>query len=82
MLGKKFEKPLIYNRREKMDEEKKPLWEEIVDFTKSKNKLAVSLIVIGLLGLVLPILPGLLLVAVGVYLLKPEWAEKVKELFK
>ena len=65
-----------------MDEEKKPLWEEIVDFTKSKNKLAITLIAIGLLGLVLPILPGLLMIAVGVYLLKPEWAEKVKELFK
>lgn len=65
-----------------MDEEKKPLWEEIVDFTKSKNKLAVALIALGLIGLALPILPGLLLIAVGVYLLKPEWADKVKELFK
>jgi uncharacterized protein YqgC (DUF456 family) len=65
-----------------MDEEKKPLWEEIVDFTKSKNKLAISLIALGLLGLVLPILPGLLLIFVGVYLLKPEWVEKLKELFK
>ena len=65
-----------------MDEEKKPLWEEIVDFTKSKNKLAVALIALGLLGLVLPILPGLLLIFVGIYLLKPEWVEKLKELFK
>ena len=65
-----------------MDEEKKPLWEEIVDFTKSKNKLAVALIAIGVLGLILPIIPGLILIAVGIYLLKPEWAEKVKELFK
>jgi hypothetical protein len=73
---------IVSLRKGFMDEEKKPLWEEIVDFTKSKNKLAVSLIAIGLLGLVLPILPGLLLVAVGVYLLKPEWADKVKELFK
>ena len=65
-----------------MDEDKKPLWEEIVDFTKSKNKLAISLIAIGILGLILPVTPGLLLVALGIYLLKPEWAEKVKELFK
>jgi len=65
-----------------MDEEKKPLWEEIVDFTKSKNKLAVALIAIGLLGLALPIIPGLLLIAVGIYLLKPEWVEKVKAQFK
>ncbi len=54
-----------------MENENKPLWEEIVDFTKSKNKLAVALIALGLLGLVLPILPGLLLIAVGIYLLKP-----------
>lgn len=65
-----------------MEEEKKPLWEEIVNFTKSKNKLAVSLIAIGVLGLLLPVIPGLLLIAVGIYLLKPEWADKVKELFK
>ena len=58
-----------------MENEKKPLWEEIVDFTKSKNKLAVALIALGLIGLVLPILPGLLLIAVGIYLLKPEWVD-------
>jgi len=65
-----------------MDNEKKPLWEEIVDFTKSKNKLAVVLIALGLIGLVLPILPGILLILVGIYLLKPEWVEKIKEQFK
>jgi hypothetical protein len=65
-----------------MDEEKKPLWEEIVDFTKSKNKLAVTLIAIGVLGLILPIIPGLLMIAVGIYLLKPEWIEGIKALFK
>jgi len=69
-------------RKDFMEDEKKPLWEEIVDFTKSKNKLAVVLIGIGVLGLILPIIPGLLLIAVGVYLLKPEWAEAVKEMFK
>ncbi len=65
-----------------MENEKKPLWEEIVDFTKSKNKLAIILIALGLLGLALPVLPGLLLIAVGIYILKPEWVEKVKEKFK
>ncbi len=65
-----------------MENENKPLWEEIVDFTKSKNKLAVALIGLGILGLVLPIIPGILLIAVGVYLLKPEWIEKVKEQFR
>ncbi len=65
-----------------MENENKPLWEEIVDFTKSKNKLAVVLIALGILGLVLPIIPGILLIAVGVYLLKPEWIEKVKEQFR
>ena len=65
-----------------MEEEKKPLWEEIVDFTKSKNKLAVALIALGVVGLVLPILPGILLILVGIYLLKPEWVEKIKEQFK
>jgi hypothetical protein len=63
-------------------EDKKPLWEEIVEFTKSKNKLAIAFIALGSVGLILPIIPGLLLVAVGIYLLKPEWADKIKELFK
>jgi len=65
-----------------MNEENKPLWEEIVEFTKSKNKLAIALIALGVLGLALPLLPGILLIAVGIYLLKPEWVDKVKDLFK
>ena len=37
-----------------------------------------GLILLGIIGLALPILPGLLFIFLGIYLLKPEWLQKLK----
>jgi uncharacterized protein YqgC (DUF456 family) len=60
-------------------EKRKVLWEDIVEFSKRKYKLAILLIVIGITGLVLPIIPGLLLLGVGIFILKPEWFEVLRK---
>ncbi len=57
---------------------KKPLWPEIKQFSSSKYKLATILIIVGLMGLVLPVIPGILLLAVALFILKPEWFEKLR----
>jgi uncharacterized protein YqgC (DUF456 family) len=63
-------------------EKKKPLWEDIIAYTSSKNKLGLGLILLGLIGLILPLIPGILLVALGVLILKPEWYEVLKKKLK
>ena len=50
-----------------------PLWCDIMKFSQNKSKFAIGLIVLGFLGLILPILPGILPLALGIYLLKPKW---------
>ena len=60
---------------------KKPLWREIKRFSAQKIWLAVLLLILGLLGLVLPVVPGILLLAVAVFLIKPEWYERLKRRF-
>ena len=57
----------------------KPLWEDIVEFARKKKWLAAALIIIGLFGLIVPIIPGLLLIGVAVFLLKPEWWDRFKK---
>ena len=65
-----------------MESDKKPLWQDIMSYTRNKNKIAVVLIIIGILGLVLPVLPGILLIAFGLFILKPEWVDKLRERVK
>jgi len=60
----------------------KPLWHDIIKFSRNKSKLAIGFIVLGLLGLILPIIPGVLLLAFGIFLLKPEWYETFRRWFK
>ena len=50
-----------------------PLWQDIIEFSRNKTKLAISFIALGILGLILPVIPGLLLLGIGVFLIKPEW---------
>ena len=59
--------------------EQKALWRDILQFSKHKNKLAVGFIGLGMFGLVLPVIPGIALLAVGLFLLKPEWYERLKK---
>jgi len=55
------------------------LREEIRQFQKRKTRFAVPIIVLGLLGLVLPVIPGLALLALGVMLLFPMQGRRLIE---
>jgi uncharacterized membrane protein YbaN (DUF454 family) len=59
-----------------------PLWQDIIEFSRNKIKLAIGFIILGILGLILPIIPGFLLLAVGLFLLKPEWYEYFRKWFE
>jgi len=61
--------------------QKEPLWHEIKKFSGRKIGLAILFICLGLLGLVLPVIPGLLLLGVAILLIKPEWYPKLKKRF-
>ncbi len=65
---------------------KKDLVDEIRDFQKDKKKLIPVLIVLGILGLFLPILPGVALLFFGFLLIFPREGEnllkKVRSKFK
>jgi len=62
-------------------EDKKPLWHDIKKFSKQKIWLAILFIILGIPGLVLPVIPGLLLLGVAVFLIKPEWFDKFRRRF-
>jgi uncharacterized protein YqgC (DUF456 family) len=55
-----------------------PLWEDIQRFSRHKYKFASVLIIAGLFGLIVPIIPGVLLIMGAVFLIKPEWYTKFK----
>ena len=55
-----------------------PLWEDILKFSKNKKKMAVGFILLGILGFLLPVIPGSAFLAIGVFYLNPEWYEKLK----
>ena len=57
------------------------LWQDILKFSRDKYKLGSGLIVLGILGLLLPVMPGVILVLLGFYLIKPEWFERAKQWF-
>lgn len=59
-----------------------PLWQDIIEFSRNKTKLAISFIVLGILGLVLPVIPGILLLGLGVFLIKPDWYSPFREWFE
>jgi uncharacterized membrane protein YbaN (DUF454 family) len=59
-----------------------PLWQDIIIFSRNKTKFAIGFILLGLLGLVLPVIPGILLLTVGVFLLKPEWYDSFRRWFE
>lgn len=56
---------------------KRPLVDEIRRFRKGKIKTAVILLVLGLAGLVLPILPGALFILLALWLVFPDQSEKL-----
>ncbi len=56
---------------------KKKLKEEIRDFRRSKSLYAIPLLLIGILGLVLPVIPGILLIVYGLMLVIPGRKSKI-----
>ena len=65
---------------------KKDLVDEIKDFKENKKKLIPVVIVLGILGLFLPILPGVALLFFGLLLILPKEGEnllkKIRSQFK
>ena len=49
-----------------------PLWEEILEFHKNRQLLGIILVILGTAGLLLPIVPGLLVLLLGLALLAPD----------
>jgi len=54
------------------------LWEEILRFKKYKIQLMILLVVIGGLGLLVPIIPGLLFLLLALALFKPGLMKKIR----
>lgn len=50
---------------------------KLLDFSFRKKSIGIQLLIIGLCGLLLPILPGVLLIYFGLKLLFPKTLEKV-----
>jgi len=59
-----------------------PLYEEISKFIKTKKIIAIPLIILGLLGLILPIIPGTVFLVLAFLLLFPKDGEKLIEKIK
>ncbi len=61
------------------------LIEEIRQFRKNKIFLGMGLIAIGLLGFILPVIPGMVVLGLGVWLLFPrkvdQWLDKIRSFF-
>ena len=55
------------------------LTEEIKQFQKEKKWYVTALLFLGIIGLVLPIIPGLLLIAAGVMLISPKYGNELLE---
>ena len=60
---------------------KKPLIEQLKSFRKWRNWIAIPLIAIGVISLLLPILPGILIIFLGIMLINPELADRIREKF-
>ena len=58
--------------------ESNPLWMDIIEFSRNRIKFAIGFILLGILGLVLPVIPGILLLSVGIFLVKPQWYESIR----
>ncbi|NOZ60589.1 MAG: hypothetical protein GXO74_02800 [Calditrichaeota bacterium] len=62
------------------------LYDEIKEFHKEKKKYVIALFFFGILGLILPVIPGILLLGMGVALLDQKRGEelikKIKDWFR
>ncbi len=69
-----------------MNKPKKTLRDEMREYSRGKKWLVPLLIVLGLVGLVLPVLPGLALIVLGLLMLFPREGNallnRLKQLFR
>jgi len=59
-----------------------PLWEDIKKFSGNKFNLAIVLVLIGLLGVFIPIIPGILFFLFAIALFKPGLMTKIRSKLK
>ena len=64
------------------DSGKKPLWDEILSFSKNKYVLAIVLVLIGLTGIIIPIIPGILLFVLAFALLRKGTMKNIRQRFR
>jgi len=57
-------------------------YKEILKFSKTKKLVAIPLLLLGILGLFLPVIPGLALIFLAVFLLLPKESEKLLDKIK
>jgi uncharacterized protein YqgC (DUF456 family) len=58
------------------------LTEEIKQFQKEKKWYVTALMSVGMIGLVLPVIPGLLLIAAGASLISPKYGNELLKKIK
>jgi uncharacterized protein YqgC (DUF456 family) len=63
-------------------EKKSSLYDEMKKFHSEKKNYIIALIILGVLGLMLPIIPGLLLIGLGIALISPKYGEALLEKIK
>ena len=59
-------------------ENKKPLWEEIRKFSKTKYFIAFALILLAIVGIILPIIPGIIFIILAIALFRKGWMSKIR----
>ncbi len=59
-------------------ENKKPLWEEIRKFSKTKYFIAIVLIILAVLGIIVPIIPGIIFLILAIALFRKGWMSKIR----
>lgn len=67
------------NRSTSEADERKPLWEEIRKFSKTKYFIAIALIILAGLGVIVPIIPGIIFIILAIALFKKGWMSKIRE---
>jgi hypothetical protein len=61
---------------------RRPLWEDIRRFKKTKILLAVIFLSLGVLGFILPVIPGFLFILLAVAMLRPGMMKKIRNKLK
>lgn len=62
--------------------DKKPLWEDIRKFSKSKYFIVGILLILAMLGAIIPIIPGIILFILAMALLRKGWMAKIRSRFR